>query len=295
MSKSKTRWDSALKNNRAWLYYFQRLRKLAMARFKWEGLPDTINARYLEETLFYEGMSVFFQDDVTGNYLALKCAPEGRLQIYNEPTAVRAYSDGDTRFQTVIPADKCSIIYNTIDREADILNIAYFCDILWELDRTIKVNTTNQKTPYILLTTPQQKLSLQNLFQKVQGNEDLIFADKTIDLQGSVNTIPLNVPYVADKLMVQRKLYWCEALTYLGINNSPDSKKERQLVDEVNSNLEEIKANRVSSLEMRETACKEINKKFGLNVSVSFRDDIDTIADLDGGREDVYGDIHNAN
>ena len=62
-----------------------------------------------------------------------------------------------------------------------------------------------------------------------------------------------------------------EVRTFLGINNSNTNKKERLITDEVNSNNQEIMAQREALLLQRKIACDKINSMFGLNISCSFR------------------------
>ena len=67
--------------------------------------------------------------------------------------------------------------------------------------------------------------------------------------------------------------YWNEALTYLGITNTNQTKKERLLADEVSSNLGSTFASRYSRLISRQTACEQINKMFGTDIWVNYRED----------------------
>ena len=66
---------------------------------------------------------------------------------------------------------------------------------------------------------------------------------------------------------------WNEALTYLGISNTNMQKKERMLTDEVIRNMGGVIASRYSRLNTRKQACEEINKMFGLDIDVVFRED----------------------
>ena len=63
-----------------------------------------------------------------------------------------------------------------------------------------------------------------------------------------------------------------ELLTFLGINNSNTDKKERLLVDEVNSNNDFILVNIDHMYDERKRAVEEINKKFNLNITVDKRE-----------------------
>ena len=56
----KAKWESALLNNRTYLQYYNRLLELAINMYEWKNLPDTVDERFLELTLFSDGMAVFF-------------------------------------------------------------------------------------------------------------------------------------------------------------------------------------------------------------------------------------------
>ena len=73
MIKDRQFWESAKYNNATFRYYYDRLIEMAVSRFEWKGLPDTVDTRYLELALLTDGKAVFFYDEVLG-YLALRCA-----------------------------------------------------------------------------------------------------------------------------------------------------------------------------------------------------------------------------
>ena len=47
--------ESAYKNNKLYLYYFNRLKELAISMFEWKNLPSSVDTRFLELTLFNDG------------------------------------------------------------------------------------------------------------------------------------------------------------------------------------------------------------------------------------------------
>ena len=75
-----------------------------------------------------------------------------------------------------------------------------------------------------------------------------------------------------DKLNELKREIWSEALTFLGINNVNVNKKERLITNEVENNQGSIVSSRFSRLEQRRQAVKRINKMFGLNIEVNFRE-----------------------
>lgn len=84
-------WQSARRNNATYLQYYMHLTELAMSMFEWKNLPPTVDARFLELTLFEDGQIVFFKDEELG-YLCLQCAVNGGFNVYRIPTNRRAYA-----------------------------------------------------------------------------------------------------------------------------------------------------------------------------------------------------------
>ena len=108
------------------------------------------------------------------------------------------------------------------------------------------------------------------------GNEPFIFGDKSLDLDG-VKVLNTNAPFIADKLQVLKRQIWNEALTYIGIENANSEKRERLVTDEVTSNLGGVYAQRLTRLNARKQACKQINDMFGLDIDVKFRSEIENV------------------
>ena len=269
--KTSDNFESLFLNNRAYIYQYNRIKELAISRFKWDNLPDTVDERFLELTLFEQGMAVFFDDDVLG-YLALTTMIGGMLDVYRIPTQRTAYANNG--FNMHLDNTNSVIIWNNKLRE----NMTYGCEMfarrLYECDRTIDVNIKAQKTPILITCSENQRLTLKNTYEQYTGNAPVIFADKDIDILKSLQAIPTLAPYVADKLLVTKSQIWNECLTWLGISNTNYQKKERLISDEVTRNMGGTIASRNSGLDMRKQACDEINRMFGLNVSVKFNDDI---------------------
>lgn len=273
----KAQSEAFLQNQRTYLQYVNRLTELSISMFDWQNLPDTIDARFLELALFNDGMAVFFKDEVMG-YLGLQVMIGGRLDVYRIPITRTAFAQNG--YQMQLDPNNSVIIFNNMLHTNSILDVREMSKRLYEIQRTIDVNVIQQKTPKIITCTENQRLVMKNLYAQYMGNEPFIFGDKNLDLSG-IKTLDTTSPYVADKLYELKTQYWNEALTYLGISNVNTVKKERMITDEVQRNLGGTIASRYSRLFMRQQACEQINRMFGLNISVEYREDVHALDDSD--------------
>lgn len=271
--------ESATVNNLTYMQYLNRLTELSVSMFEWKNLPPTVDARYLELHLFETGSMVYFDDDVIGN-LCLDCLPSGRLDVYGNPVLRRAYS-GYNNYQKLLKESNSVIIWNNYLHTNSILEVKMFARRLYNLDRIIDVNANAQKTPVLIQGTEQQRLTLKNLYGEFDGNSPFIFGDKNLDLN-SLKCLQTGAPYVCDKLYNLKQMYWNEALTYLGINNTGAQKRERMLTIESSQAQGGTISSRYSRLQSRREAVEKINAMFGTNIEVNYREDFMSIYEGQG-------------
>jgi len=270
-------WQSADLNNAAYIQYYDRLTELSISMFEWRNLPDTVDPRFLELTLFANGMAVFFKNDAD-DYLALQCAISGPLDVYRIPTRRRAYAVNG--FNQELDETNSVIIYNNMLHKNSMLDVRMFARDLYNLDRAISVNANAQKTPILIRCTENERLSLENVYMDYDGNKPVIYGDKQLN-PNALTVLKTDAPYVADKLYTLKTQKWNEALTYLGISNVNITKRERLITDEVTRNQGGTIASRYSRLESRRQACKQINKMFGLDIQCDYREDYQEIVDAE--------------
>lgn len=284
--KEKQFWESAAMNNANFMQYYNRLTELAISMFEWKNLPDTVDVRFLELTLFSDGAAVFFRDEALGD-LALQVAMGGGLNVYRVPVNRRAYAaNGYNRNLN----DKDSvIIWNNYLHKNSMLDVRMFSKRLWNLDRAIDVNANAQKTPIVICCDEQERLTMLNLYKQYEGNEPFIFGSRNLNTAG-VKALQTGAPYVASQLYELKTQIWNEALTYLGISNTSFQKKERLISDEVLRSHGGTIASRYSRLESRREACRAINRMFGLNIWCDYREDYQVPeTETNSGNEDEEG------
>ena len=276
--KDREFWESADLNVASYIQYYDRLTELSISMFEWRNLPETVDPRFLELTLFANGMAVFFKNDAD-EYLALQCAISGPLDVYRIPIRRRAYAING--FNQELDNTDSVIIYNKMLHKNSMLDVRMFARELYNLDRAISVNANAQKTPILIRCTENERLSLENLYMNYDGNKPVIYGDKQLN-PNALTVLKTDAPYVADKLYTLKTQKWNEALTYLGISNVNITKRERLITDEVTRNQGGTIASRYSRLESRRQACAKINEMFGLNIQCDYREDYQEIVDAEG-------------
>lgn len=273
--------ESAMMNNRAYQQYYNRLTELAISMFEWKNLPPSVDERFLEMTLFSDGVAVFFEDDVLGQ-LALQCMIGGDLNVYRIPKQRKAYASNG--YNQNLNENDSVLIFNNYLHTNSMLDVEMFSKKLYNLDRAIDVNANAQKTPVLIQCDETQRLTMLNLYKQYDGNAPFIFGSKGLDVNG-LKVLQTGAPYVADKLYELKTQIWNEALTYLGISNINVVKKERMITDEVTRNQGGTVASRYSRLESRRQACKQINDMFGLNIWVDYREDFQDVQAIESKSE----------
>ena len=287
--------DSLLMNDLTFQDYLDRFEKVALSIFEWVNLPKSMDSRYLERTLYYDGQATLLKD---GNYgfINTRCCSDGYVNIYGLPSKFNCYSyeyqssrklytglKGRTDNQIkYLETSECILVQNNWERVPTCATMELFAYRLYEAEMSAFTNIKAQKTPVLILVDDTQRLTMKNLYEKYDGNQPFIMGDKKQLNSDTLKVLKTDAPFVADKIMEYKKEIWNEALTYLGVNNIIVDKKERLITDEANSNNELINLNLQSYLAPRQEACKQFNEKFGLTgtdkeISVRVRSDLHNV------------------
>lgn len=248
-------------NNRTMIDYLDRLRMLATSLFTWKGLDEVAGtgaSRFLEQTLYENGRACFVKDNELG-FLALKVNPSDKLNIYNLPIKVMAWSIG---YNKQYDFDDVVYIMNNELEKPTMQSLELFAMRLYETERTIDVNLQAQKTPILIEGDTKTILTLKNVYMQYSGNTPFIFGNKQFDISNKLNVLKTDAPYLIDKLDVHKHQIFNDALTVLGIDNANTDKKERLITNEVESNEQLVKYYLNCWYKTRKKACDEINEKF---------------------------------
>lgn len=264
MAKNKHEIDSFKIKNYQRLYDYYKM--LALNMFTWENLPETMNSRYIENALYEHGLCLVNNDKDMG-LISVPCSFGANMNINGESTEV--ITSGYNYIKTIkyINNDECTLIRNNDLAKATRDYIANYAERMLEVEMCIRANINQQKFPWFINASEKTKKSLEIIFDKVENFDPFILANREIMGENPLEVLTMPTPYVADKLNAYKYELEREILTFLSLNNNFE-KKERLLMDEVNSNNDFISTNAMLMYKNRLQACKEINEKFGLNVKV---------------------------
>lgn len=259
---------------------YNKYKLLALNIFKWENLPNNIESRHIEKALYNYGQAVFFEDKDLG-YILLGANSSGNVNIYNESKSVIATGVGYSKVVNLVNAK------DSIYKDSELMKnncfgvrvcnndlmlpldtyVRDYAQKMYNVENAINLNIEQQKFPYFINTNKNTEFTLKTMFDKIKNGAYAIFGNKNINLD-DIQVLNLQTPYVADKLNHYKYELEREILTFFGLNNNYE-KKERLLVDEVNSNNDYINRNVDLMLKCREEFCKQVNEIYGLQISVT--------------------------
>lgn len=273
---------------------FRKLHELSMNRFTWQGLPDTIDQRYLEKTLLEQGLAVFFKSEKYGVFHALQAAHSNPDYQLN-PTYFRITATGAGFINETVTDKDAVPIWGNYSRTPDLDIIYLYAQRLAYLDRTIDINLGNARQPKILQATTDTRLTNENIYRDIEQGQPVIRVQEGATMPVSVLDMSID-PNLFEKVSLARTRIWNECMGLLGIKHANQDKKERLVTDEVAANDEQISYMKATALNSRKQACERINSMFDLDITVEYSDDLeaDVFTDLFEDIEELTDDEEEA-
>lgn len=261
--------DAIIMNDQTYNDYLERMKKICLSIFEWKNLPPSMNARFLEMCLFYNGQASLLYTNEYG-YINTMCADGGYINIYGLPTELNCYSyrfnERRSLYTEDIGAEKgeeCILVMNNYERIPTTATISLFAYRLAEAQRTADVNIKAQRTPVLITTDEKQLYTLKRVYEQFDGNTPAIFADKNLISADALKAVKTEAPFLCTDIMEYKREIWNEFLTFMGIQNLSE-KRERLITGEVDSNNELLNLNLQALLIPRKEACRQFNEKYGL-------------------------------
>ena len=261
--------DALLLNSQTYNDYLERMKKICLSMFDWVNLPSSMNARFIEMCLYYQGQAALLYDDDYG-YINTMASDGGYINIYGLPTEVMCYSYRFNQRRSLFMTDtgeekgkECILVMNNYERVPTQATVTLFAARLAEAQRTADVNIKAQRTPLLITTDQKQYFTLKKMYEEYDGNTPAIFADKNLISPDALKAMKTDAPFICNDIYQYKREIWNEFLTFMGIQNLSE-KRERLITGEVDSNNELLNLNLQALLIPRKEACKQFNEKYGL-------------------------------
>lgn len=270
-------WQTDNYNYRTYCMYFDMLLSIALNRFRWEGLPDTCDARFFEKTLHRNGIATLAHSIDTPDVLnTLQAMPQGEYDMYGYPTKWRAVGfNGLTDYPCT--NDNAALCYYNWSRTSPWNTLEIYARKMAHYSRTEDVNLSQQMKPFIGIAPQEKRMELVNLFKQVEGGEPVILGDNGLyDMASKTTVIDTKVPFIGEELSQGCMNVFAQALLFLGVPHLAFEKGERMIEDEARANTAATNVMLLDCLQARRDFCKIANERFGLNLQVYFNDDFES-------------------
>ncbi len=262
------------KNTQMFAFFKKYLLEKVMSVFEFE-LPETWDKNYFLYSLFLNGYLAVVNTDKFG-VICQHCGLRG-YNIYYNPTHAVIVNPLLTGILEPKIGAQCSIIRLQPDYSgvSDIVN--YYADNMAMTAETCEMNIMNSKLSFLFAVRGKsQAESMKKILDKVMRGELGVFYDEKLKM-GNDN-IPLDffnndlkknfiAPELQDTLRRWEEMFCNE----VGIPNVRSDKKERMIVDEVNSNNIECFTKAELWLETLKEGITHTNTMFNLNLDVKLR------------------------
>ena len=251
---------------------------MALSRFKHKTNIKELQDHdwYNEINLAYSGMLGLFHDDELDKFILLRCAPLGRPNFYGTYSQYICTAMNGKTFR--VKADDIVILYDNIDRKpvtaSDIIDTS---NRIADAHRVCDSRMFRHKNPLLLVGNKKLVASYNKFIRKIDENYKAIMLENGDDIMDGIKTSLLtDINFINNDILLYSEKLIQECLGRLGINYNPASeKKERLVVDEVNSNNQQILLARAAFLDERKDFCKRAMERFqdyGLEYSIEYND-----------------------
>lgn len=241
------------------------------------SLPETIKPEHIEIPLYENGYVVITKHMTSGLPIAMACSLLGR-NIHGEYTRFKINAtDEDSNLiyeqEGVIGVDGVVIRNNKL-LEPTSKVVELYARRLANVEITSDINVYGLRTPLILEGSEEQMQDMKQLLHRYNNYEPAIIKrtkpdlTQTVQRDISINAISTGVTPLFNDLHEFKHHLKNELYTRLGINNTNQLKKERQVVDEVNANNEQVERSQTISLVTRKQDIELANKILGLSITV---------------------------
>lgn len=285
----------------------KKITELALNRFKWDGFPPTVDVRFLEMSLLFNGLAVAYIDKDYDQFLVVRATGTGSVNMVDNPVAFTVFGPGsyaqssgigdpvmfrskNIRAYLPMTFERLSVkqkkqvgvpIWPNYLRSSDVDMIDLYASRLATIERSLEINSKNARRNKVLTATPNTQLSVMNFNRQLDEGVDGVVVTAPLGEENAVQALDLGItPDSYDKLSILRTRWWNECMGMLGIDNANQDKKERLVASEVGANDGQTDSMRYVSLNARRIACEQIKAVFGYDITVEFNVEVEAQAKM---------------
>jgi len=272
-------------------YYKTQLQRTAFSIIDIDFNKDNLwDKDYIREAVLIKGCMTVTEDN-NGVLLPLKCGVTG-VNVFNRGTTAIIANPVVGSFERTIGVD-CELVYLQQKQGSRFRSlqpiITIYAQKLANCDAAIDINLFNSRLPYIFQASSQQVAeSFKAMYDEIAEGNPAVYVDESLgnllqnESGSNITVFKGKENFIADLVQNEKVQIMNEFLTAIGINTANTTKRERQVVDEVNANNIEIKANIKLWKQNIDDCCERVNKMFpnaGLRITFPYYDEMDKAAD----------------
>lgn len=254
-------WQSDDYNSLCFNENIDMLLAIAMNRFRWVGLPDTCEARFLEMNLHRNGIATICHDvNFPDVWQTLMAMPESPFNAYGIPTKWRAKGYDAAEYD--VTNENGELVYYSQSRLNPWGSIIQYATKLTHIQRTADVNLLHQQKPWVMVAPQEKKQELINIYKQFSGYEPAILGDKQLLnlTEGNTFTLDLKVPFIGKELAELYQQTLNQFLLCIGVPHIMFEKSERMISDEALAGNATTNIILKNCLDARRYACDKLRK-----------------------------------
>lgn len=270
--------------NRKERRYFRRFEALALARIKWDGLPESMEPRFLEHTLLYNGRAVIY-DALEGSdpenplILGTRGTPQGPMDLYNNYNKWISLGGGG-HYQEIAEGEEI-VCWDSNTRTTMGWILIDVAKEIALLESTRVMNREQQRVAKHLQGREESQTDMKRLRESIEVGEPYMFTIGGVGENAiNVETVDLSTPYLQHDFHEDKLSILNDFMIDLGVKTQPFDKSQYQHLAEVTMANDEIARIREDLLEPRRLAAELMNEKWGLDVKVDWANDEFEILEL---------------
>lgn len=260
-------------------YHFTNLKNFLMNWIKWNGLPDSIDSRFFNDSLIMRGFCTGFKYK-DGNIYVTDGAISG-VDEYYRPTKFKSSNVKFLNEKRKIGED-CAVCFNTYDYSSPYsmsTMLTIYANRLAHIDVSVDTSVMNSRVAVIpTVNDEKEAIRVANMMKRIYAGEPTVlsYRNSSFDGEKGIDIFPIKSKdnIVVTELADARRNIMSDFYNELGIKNVAVDKKERTNLAEMDSNSDQLKIASEIFLEPRKRWCEEMNRIFGTNISVEFNKEV---------------------